>query len=63
VEVIAKASAFASYDSMVDWVGRYHDIGFREFILFWPGEPDADAILDRLVAEILPVLRTSGRMP
>jgi alkanesulfonate monooxygenase SsuD/methylene tetrahydromethanopterin reductase-like flavin-dependent oxidoreductase (luciferase family) len=58
-----RGGAFASYESMVDWVGRYHELGIREFIFFWPGEPDADAILDRLIAEVLPALRTSGRMP
>jgi alkanesulfonate monooxygenase SsuD/methylene tetrahydromethanopterin reductase-like flavin-dependent oxidoreductase (luciferase family) len=58
-----RAGAFASFDSLVDWVGRYHEIGFREFILFWPGDPAKDAMLDRLIADVVPTMKSTGRMP
>jgi hypothetical protein len=43
-----------------DMVGRYHEIGIDEFVLYWPRswreEPREDAVFEELAQE-LPALR------
>jgi alkanesulfonate monooxygenase SsuD/methylene tetrahydromethanopterin reductase-like flavin-dependent oxidoreductase (luciferase family) len=47
-----RAGVFESADSMADWIGRYVELGFEEFMFALPGEPEKDAILERHVAEL-----------
>lgn len=46
-----RAGVHQSEDSLVDWVGRYRELGFEEFIFFFTGEPAGDAILERFVGD------------
>ncbi len=44
-----------------DIIGRYQDIGFNEFILYWPREGEPRGNFERIVTETLPEVRDSFR--
>lgn len=60
---------FASRDAFQDFVGRYRDLGFSEFILFWLRDPDPDyplyawipdrRMLERVATEWIPSVRAA----
>jgi alkanesulfonate monooxygenase SsuD/methylene tetrahydromethanopterin reductase-like flavin-dependent oxidoreductase (luciferase family) len=52
-----RARAFGSVDAFVEWVGRYRELGFSEFVFWWPPTPDRAAVLERVAAEVMPGLR------
>jgi alkanesulfonate monooxygenase SsuD/methylene tetrahydromethanopterin reductase-like flavin-dependent oxidoreductase (luciferase family) len=61
---------FASRSAFQDFVGRYRDLGFSEFILFWLRDPDPDyplyswipdrGALERVATDWIPSVRASG---
>ena len=54
-----RANAFASVDAFTDWFGRYRDLGFTDFVFWWPSAPDRAAVFERVATEVLPGLRTA----
>lgn len=59
-----RARVLASPDAFAEWVGRYRELGFADFVLWWPtarrGQPeqkDREAVLERIAADVIPVLR------
>jgi alkanesulfonate monooxygenase SsuD/methylene tetrahydromethanopterin reductase-like flavin-dependent oxidoreductase (luciferase family) len=43
--------AFDSADALDDWLGRYRELGFTEFLFLLSGEPRKDEVLERRVAD------------
>lgn len=52
-----RAGALSSADAFTEWVGRYRELGFDDFVLGWPATPEREVVLERVVAEIIPGLR------
>jgi alkanesulfonate monooxygenase SsuD/methylene tetrahydromethanopterin reductase-like flavin-dependent oxidoreductase (luciferase family) len=61
---------YASLGAFQDFVGRYRELGFSEFILFWLRDPDPDyplsswisdrRMLERVAMEWIPAVRASA---
>jgi alkanesulfonate monooxygenase SsuD/methylene tetrahydromethanopterin reductase-like flavin-dependent oxidoreductase (luciferase family) len=62
-------ACLASRDAFVDFVGRYRELGFAEFILFWLRDPNPDyplhtwikdaTMLERVATDWIPAARLS----
>jgi alkanesulfonate monooxygenase SsuD/methylene tetrahydromethanopterin reductase-like flavin-dependent oxidoreductase (luciferase family) len=53
-----RARALASVDAAADWIGRYRELGFTEFVLGWPQPiPAQEATLERFAGDLLQTLR------
>ena len=52
-----RANALKSTDAFSEWFGRYRELGFSEFILWWPTAPDRAAVLERVATDVIPGLR------
>jgi alkanesulfonate monooxygenase SsuD/methylene tetrahydromethanopterin reductase-like flavin-dependent oxidoreductase (luciferase family) len=46
-----RAGALESTNSLADWVGRYVELGFREFVFYYPDDPSRAAVVDRFVGD------------
>jgi alkanesulfonate monooxygenase SsuD/methylene tetrahydromethanopterin reductase-like flavin-dependent oxidoreductase (luciferase family) len=53
-----RAGVFAAPDAFAEWVSRYRDLGFSEFILWWPGKVDQQEVLERIATDVIPGLRS-----
>jgi alkanesulfonate monooxygenase SsuD/methylene tetrahydromethanopterin reductase-like flavin-dependent oxidoreductase (luciferase family) len=58
--------ALASDEALAEYVGRYRELGFDEFILMWPHapgsldpSPEREELLERLAREVFPRLRAA----
>jgi alkanesulfonate monooxygenase SsuD/methylene tetrahydromethanopterin reductase-like flavin-dependent oxidoreductase (luciferase family) len=59
-----RAGAYASPDAFGEWVGRYRELGFSEFMLWWPSPHAKDferqeTVLEHIAADVIPQLRKS----
>jgi alkanesulfonate monooxygenase SsuD/methylene tetrahydromethanopterin reductase-like flavin-dependent oxidoreductase (luciferase family) len=52
-----RANAFRSEDAFNEWVGRYRDLGFSEFVFWWPSRPDRAAVFERVASDVMPQLK------
>ena len=55
-----RPGALTSVDAVADWIGRYRELGFTDFVLAWPGTssgPTTLAVLERFASDVLPALR------
>jgi len=46
-----RAGALESTDSLADWVGGYVELGFQEFVFYYPDDPSRGAVVDRFVGD------------
>jgi hypothetical protein len=51
-------------DAFAEWVGRYRELGFEDFIAWWPSQRSAhheeqEAVMERVATEVIPKLRAS----
>jgi alkanesulfonate monooxygenase SsuD/methylene tetrahydromethanopterin reductase-like flavin-dependent oxidoreductase (luciferase family) len=53
-----RANAFASPDAFTEWFGRYRELGFSEFVFWWPSVSDRHAVFERVATDVIPRLRT-----
>lgn len=55
-----RVDVYRSIDALDSWVGRMLEVGFREFVIDYPGDqPGAAAILERFATDSLPKLRAA----
>jgi alkanesulfonate monooxygenase SsuD/methylene tetrahydromethanopterin reductase-like flavin-dependent oxidoreductase (luciferase family) len=57
-----RAGVWSAADAFAEWVGRYRQLGFEDFIVWWPSLRSArheqqEAVLERVATEIIPTLR------
>jgi alkanesulfonate monooxygenase SsuD/methylene tetrahydromethanopterin reductase-like flavin-dependent oxidoreductase (luciferase family) len=64
--LVWRYDAFSSEDALPEYVRRYRELGFDEFIVVWPHAPGSnepspkrEALLERLAGEVFPRLRAS----
>lgn len=55
-----RAGVFAAPDAFADWVSRYRDLGFSEFIVWWPRDAGQQEVLERIATDVIPRLRSTG---
>jgi alkanesulfonate monooxygenase SsuD/methylene tetrahydromethanopterin reductase-like flavin-dependent oxidoreductase (luciferase family) len=55
-----RVDVYQSIDALDSWVGRMLEVGFREFVVDYPGDrPGGLAILERFASDSLPKLRAA----
>jgi alkanesulfonate monooxygenase SsuD/methylene tetrahydromethanopterin reductase-like flavin-dependent oxidoreductase (luciferase family) len=59
-----RAGVWSSTGAFAEWVGRYRELGFEDFIAWWPSlrsahHAEQEAVLERVATEVIPALRGS----
>jgi alkanesulfonate monooxygenase SsuD/methylene tetrahydromethanopterin reductase-like flavin-dependent oxidoreductase (luciferase family) len=57
--LVYRYNAYASPTALAEYVGRYRELGFDQFVVTWPSVVEREAILEQVAAEVLPRLRAS----
>jgi alkanesulfonate monooxygenase SsuD/methylene tetrahydromethanopterin reductase-like flavin-dependent oxidoreductase (luciferase family) len=55
---VYRYKTYASPSALAEYVGRYRELGFDQFVVTWPSTAEGEAVLEKVAAEVLPRLRS-----
>lgn len=57
--LVYRYRTWASPSALAEYVGRYRELGFDEFVVVWPSTKEGEAVFDKVAPELLPKVRRS----